>query len=149
MPSKKNRFASNKKKLRPRLRRVIGEDKLSFPDTKISEAFLEFAQPLVESAPPGATEADMEEPLKLAFTVWNAVVYADAVRDHRFLEQVRQLTSHDRMMKAVVEQLIQRKRDSFGDDHRLVGEYAFYRKNGELRFRAEARDPRPSVKKAN
>jgi hypothetical protein len=32
----------------------------------------------------------------------------------------------------------------FGRDHRLVGAYKFYRQDGEVRFRAEARDPRPS-----
>jgi hypothetical protein len=52
---------------------------LSFPDTKISEAFLEFAEPLLEKegAPPTAEE--VEKVLQLASTVWNAVVF-DTVR---------------------------------------------------------------------
>jgi hypothetical protein len=95
-------------------------------------------------APADATEAHMEQPLKLAFTVWNAVVYADAVGNTDFLDGVRELTAHERVMAAFVEQLIQRKRDFFGDDHRLVGEYKLYRRDGEIRLRAEARDPRPS-----
>jgi hypothetical protein len=97
---------------------------------------------LLETAPPDVTEADLEEPLKLAFTVWNAVVYADAVDNSDFLDGIRELTGHKPIIAALIEQLIKRKRELFGDDHRLVGEHKFYRKDGELRFRAEARDPR-------
>jgi hypothetical protein len=140
MPTKKKSTAKAKK-LRPRRTRASSHDHLSFPDRKISETFLEFAQPLFETAPPDVTEVEMEAPLKLAFTVWNAVVYADAVRDCHFLDQVRQLTAHDHMMEALVEQLIQRKRDLFGEDHRLVGKYELTLKGDELHLRAEARDP--------
>lgn len=144
MSAKKKSPAKAKMKARRRRARSSGQDVLSFPDTKISEAFLNFAEPLFEIAPADATEADMQKPLQLAFTVWNAVVYADAVGNTDFLDGIRKLTAHEPVLAAFVEQLIQRKRDSFGDDHRVVGEYKLYRKDGEIRLRAEARDPRPA-----
>ena len=145
MPKKKRNSSANvKKKPRSRHARASKRDGRSFPDSKISETFLQFAQPLLETAPPGVTEEDMEEPLKVAFTVWNAVVYADAADNSDFLDGIRQRTAHEPLTAALIEQMIQRKRKLFGDDHRLVGEYEFFRKDGELRFRAEARDPRSS-----
>jgi len=54
------------------------------------------------------------------------------------------LTSHEPVVKALVDFMIARKRRHFADDHRLVGEFKFVYKNGERRLRAEARDPRPS-----
>ena len=40
--------------------------------------------------------------------------------------------------------MIARKRNLFGDDHRVVGQFKLTRKKGELRLWAEARDPKPS-----
>ena len=116
----------------------------SFPDRKISETFLHFAEPLLEALGPNATDDQMEQSLKIAFTVWNAVVYETVNGDRRFLDMAHELTSHEPVMGAMVDFLIARKRSLFGDDHRLVGEYKFVYKDGERRLRAEARDPRPS-----
>ena len=72
------------------------DNDLAFPDRKISETFLHFAEPLLRGLGPDATD----------------------------------------------DQLIFRKHNLFGNDHRLVGEFKLTRKNGELNLRAEARDPR-------
>ena len=144
MAKKRKPSANFNKKPRWRRPRFSTPENLSFPDRKISETFIHFARPLLDAAPPGATEADLEVAVRLAFTVWNAVVYADAVDNHEFLDGIREHTGHEPMSVALIEHLIRRKRELFGDDHRLVGAHKFYRQGGELRFRAEARDPRSS-----
>lgn len=115
-----------------------------FSKRKISETFLDFAAPLLDPLGAEATEYEMENALKIAFTVWNAVVFDAVRRSSRWVDQVRDLAGHDPHVRALVEQLIARKQNLFGNDHRLVGEYQLYRHDGELRLRAEARQPTPS-----
>ena len=115
-----------------------------FPDTKISETFLHFAEPLLAGLGPGATEHQMEEALKVAFTVWNAVVYETANDDTRFLDMLRESMAPRSELAMGIEQMIARKRSLFGDDHRVVGQFKLTRKGGEVRLWAEARDPKPS-----
>lgn len=117
------------------------QPKIRIPDRKISETFLHFAEPLLGILGPQATEGQMEEPLQLAFTVWNAVVYADAAGNSRFLNSLRKLTGNNPLIAG----LITRKRNLFGDDHRLIGQYKLSRKQGEIRLWAEARDPLTSA----
>jgi hypothetical protein len=115
---------------------------LKYSDLRISDTFLQFAEPLLDAFGPNVTEAQMEQPLMIAWTVWNAVVYADARANGRMLDGLRTSMGHDPQLKGFVEALIDRKRTVFGDDHRLIGEYKLFRKDGEIRLRAEARDPR-------
>jgi hypothetical protein len=113
----------------------------SFPDTKISETFLKFAAPLTEPLGPEITKDQFEEALKIAFTVWNAVVYDAVAGNDQFITSVRGLTSGDPMTAALIERLIRRKEVEFGDDGRLIGEYTLRQENGEWNLRAEARSP--------
>jgi len=117
------------------------KSRLNFPDRKISDTFLQFAEPLLDAFGPNVTEARMEQPLKIAWTVWNAVVYADVAKKGRTLDLLRSSMERDVESKELVEALIERKRTVFGDDDRLIGEYKLFRKGGEFRLRAEARDP--------
>ena len=110
---------------------------------KISETFLDFAAPLLDPLGAEATEHEMENALKIAFTVWNAVVFDAVNRSSRWGDQVRDLAGHDPRVRALVEQLVARKQSLFGNDHRLIGEYRLYRHHGEIRLRAEARQPNP------
>jgi hypothetical protein len=41
----------------------------------------------------------------------------------------------------LVEHMIARKRSLFGGDQRLIGEYKIFRRDGEVRLRAEAKSP--------
>lgn len=118
------------------------DNDLKFPDRKISETFLHFAEPLLDGLGPNATDDQMNESLKIAFVVWNSVVYDTVNGETKLVDQLRQSTSHDPDMSLFIAQLIFRKHNLFGDDHRLVGEFKLTRKNGELNLRAEARDPR-------
>jgi hypothetical protein len=68
-------------------------------------------------------------------------VYADVAGDSRILENFCTSMQRDRQLREFAEALIDRKRTLFGDDDRLIGEYALFNKGGEIRLRAEARDP--------
>ena len=118
----------------------------NFPDRKISETFLDFADPLLEPLGPGATVDQMEQALKIAFTVWNGVVYDKVNGNTHFLDIMRNQTRRNRDLAALVDRLIARKRKLFGDDDRLVGEFKFHRKGGKLHLRAEARDPTTRIR---
>ena len=111
------------------------------PTRKISETFLDFAEPLLTPLGAEAAEHEMEEALQIAFTVWNAVVFDAVDCSSRWVDQLRDLAGHDPDIRPLIEQLVARKQTLFGDDHRLVGEYQLYRHHGELRLRAEARQP--------
>jgi len=47
---------------------------------------LHYAEPLLDALGPDATDDQMEQPLKIAFTVWNAVVYETVNGDRHFLD---------------------------------------------------------------
>jgi hypothetical protein len=111
---------------------------------KISETFLDFAKPLLTPLGAKASQAEMEQALKIAFTVWNAVVFDVARGGSHYVGQLRSLTDHDPRVRAMVEQLISRKQRLFGNDQRLIGDYRLLKQNGELRLRAEARSPSPA-----
>ena len=114
---------------------------LSFPDRKISETFLEFAEPLLEKegAPPTAQEA--ERVLELASTIWNSVVYDTVHGNTEWVTRLRNLIAGQPPLVALIEQMILRKQSLFGHDLRLIGEFKILEKNGEWRLRAEARAP--------
>lgn len=115
--------------------------KLPFPNREISDAFLQFAEPLFEVKGADPTRAELEQLLRLAWTVWNAVVFADVAGNEQLLSALRELIRSDAPLKHVIESLIDRKRKQFGDDHRLIGEYGLIDKNGELSLRATAHAP--------
>ncbi len=110
-------------------------------DRKISETFLELTWPLIELQGSEAAKEDIEQILKLAFTVWNAVVFDSANGNDQFVTSIRQLTASDPLSACLMEALLTRKRIEFADDDRLVGEYILFQKNGEWRLRVEARNP--------
>jgi len=116
----------------------------NYPEKKISETFLQFAEPLLEPLGPDATTDQMEQSLRIAFTVWNAVVYETVNGETRYIDMLHDLTAQAPEIAAVASHMIARKRRHFGDDHMLVGEFKLTRKGDELNLWAEARDPRPS-----
>jgi len=118
------------------------DHKLRFPDRKISETFLDFAQPLLNGLGPSATDEQVHGALKIAFVVWNSVVYDTVNGETKLVDQLRQSTAHDPDMAVFIAQLVFRKHNLFGEDHRLVGEFKLTRKDGEMNLRVEARDPR-------
>lgn len=122
---------------------VAHKSKGKFPDRKISETFLEFAMPLIELEGSDASKQDIEDILKIAFTVWNSAVLDAANGNDCRVTRMRELTVSDPLSAALMEQMLSRKISEFADDQRLIGEYALFQKNGEWRLRVEARDPSP------
>jgi hypothetical protein len=73
--------------------------------------------------------------------VWNAVIFADVLNDHGYLDQIRHLTAGNPETGLLVEQMIARKRKFFADDERMIGDWDVTRTEGGINIRADARDP--------
>jgi hypothetical protein len=114
---------------------------ISFPDRKISETFLDFAEPLLRTAGAQITKDQFEKALKLAFTVWNSVVLDTVNSDSHFVTELKKYVAEDVLSEALIQQMISRKKAMFGHDLRLIGEYKIMKEKGEWRLRAEARAP--------
>jgi hypothetical protein len=112
-----------------------------FPDRKISETILDFARLTPHALPSEAPERRAREALTVACTVWNAVVFADVLNDHRHLDEVRRLIASAPEAAVLVEQLIARKRALFADDERLIGNFDVTRTEDGINVHAEARNP--------
>ena len=112
-----------------------------YPDRKISETFLEFAGPMVHDLPSDAPEHRARQALEVAVTVWNAVIFADVLHDHGYIDQIRHLTAAHSEAGMLVEQMIARKRELFADDERMIGEWEVTRTEDGINVRADARDP--------
>ena len=95
--------------------------KTKFPTRKISETFLEFSSPLLESLGKDITKYKVEQVLKIAFTAWNSVVIDTVKGNSQYVAQIRELTRDDPMSAALIEQMISRKQDMFSDDLRTIG----------------------------
>lgn len=115
--------------------------KLSYPERKISETFLDFAAPLLHELPRNAREQRAKEALHIACTAWNAVVFADVLNDNHFLDEIRSLMADKPELAQLMEPLIARKRALFGDDERLIGTWEVTRTSDGINLRADARDP--------
>lgn len=112
-----------------------------FPKSKISEVFLEFAEPLLGEAPRGATREQLTAALTVAFTAWNAVIYADVVNEPAYLKWIQRLLRTKPEGMAMLNQMVERKRTLFGNDHRLIGNWEITAGTDGPLLRAEARDP--------
>jgi len=112
-----------------------------FPNKKISETFLDFAFPLIDTIGKDITKHHVEQVLQIAYTVWNAIVI-DAVKGNNdYVSMIRETMMEDPMSSSMIEQMISRKKEIFSGDLRMIGEYRVFQKNGEWRLRADARDP--------
>jgi hypothetical protein len=115
---------------------------------KISQTLLEYAAPLLEHMPQGASFSQRHSVLQVAITVWNALVVAhwgqlDVLPDiYRRLEQ---LPEPDRStMRQMIDVLVERKRRLFPKDLRAVGNWELrVKQDGDLALWAEARGPVP------
>ena len=117
------------------------DGRLAYPNRKISETFLHFAAPLLHDLPSEAPEDRAQVALKLSFTAWNAVIFADVLNDHRHLDEIRRLLADKPEAALLMEQLIARKRALFADDGRMIGTWEVTRTEDGINLRADARDP--------
>ena len=95
----------------------------TFPDRRLSETLFHFARLTPDALPDEAPERRAREALMVACTVWNAVVFADVLHDHRYLDEARRLMAGKPEAAVLVDQLIARKRAMFADDERLIGNF--------------------------
>ena len=86
------------------------------------------------------TKYQVEQVLKIAFTVWNSIVLDTVKGNSKYVSMLRETIKEDPMSSALIEKMIFRKNDMFSGDNRMIGEYSVTQKNGEWRLRAEARD---------
>ena len=100
-----------------------------------------FAAPLFEAAGGRATKGQIEKVLKVAFTVWNSVVYDTVNGNSHYVDRIRKLAAKDAESSRLIEEMIARKNSMFSDDHRLIGEYKLKRNLGGWNLWAEARKP--------
>ena len=117
------------------------DGRLAYPNRKISETFLHFAEPLLHDLPSEVPEGRAEVALNLSFTAWNAVIFADVLNDHRHLDEIRRLMADKPEAALLMEQLIARKRALFADDERMIGTWEVTRTEDGINLRADARDP--------
>ncbi len=100
-----------------------------------------FAAPLTEVLPHSAKVQQIEEALRVAWLVWNSVIYADVSGDSSMLEKLYQLSKTLPESKAITDSLVAYKRRNFSDDERLIGDFKFVEKDGQLVLRVEAVSP--------
>ena len=111
------------------------------PHRKISETFLDFAAPLLERLPSEDLDRRIDNALQIAYTAWNAVIFADVLNNHRYIDMVRGLTADSVGPAMFVEEMIARKRRLFADDTRLIGTWTVTRTERGINLHADARDP--------
>jgi hypothetical protein len=100
-----------------------------------SEAFLEYAQPLLETSRGRLEREGQAQMLTLAFAVWNAVVFERAGRRPRVLEGLRAALNGP-AEREILEFLVKRKRSERPIDNRVVGDLQFVDgKRGEVGVR--------------
>ncbi|MBV9180780.1 MAG: hypothetical protein JO356_05660 [Acidobacteria bacterium] len=110
----------------------------AFPDRKISETLLQFAAPLLRSEAP---ELQIRKALEVAYAAWNAVIFADVLHNHWYIDEARRLTANAAGPAMLMMEMIARKRELFADDTRLIGNWKLTRTEDSLHLHADARDP--------
>lgn len=98
-------------------------------------AFLDYAQPLLESTRGPLELEERAQMLTLAFAVWNAVVFERAGRRSRLIEGLR-ATLNEPAEREILRFMVERKRNERPVDNRVVGDLDFVRgKGGEMDVR--------------
>ncbi len=92
---------------------------------KMSETLLEFVAPLIDAWGQPPNRKQVEALIKISWLAWNAVVYAER-GNRKYLEEVRARNARtgNRQHELLFDDLVQRKRALFGDDHRLFGDWS-------------------------
>lgn len=117
------------------------EKRNKFPKTKLSEAFLEYSMPLIDSLGDNPAQNQIEKMLQLTYTVWNSLVLDEVKKDSNHIDILKKMVNNDFESLAILDELIARKRKLFSNDLRLIGEYSLRKEDEEWRLRVEVRDP--------
>ena len=105
---------------------------------KISEAFLEFSEPLWVTDGRTPTRAELERALKISWLVWNSAV-SDAIGGNdAALRRLRESLGDVPAMLKVCELLLRRKKHLYAGDLRLITGYQIVDENGKWRLEVQA-----------
>jgi len=121
-------------------------DSDQLPTRKISEALMEFAEPLLAHAPDHLSPQKLEHVLLVPITIWNAVILDDRGAMPGFLAQTRARVAlaQPHVSLTIFDFMVERKRSFFGDDQRLIGRHSVrVDADGTFHIQAEARLPPP------
>ncbi len=111
-----------------------------FPNRKISETLLEFYKPFLEEIDGNTTEKQIEEGLRIAVTVWNALSMDKWENSNNYIESLRStMIDMGSYEKSIIDFLIERKNRLFNNDLRGISEFSVSYVNGYLNVKAEAR----------
>ena len=86
-------------------------------------------------------ERQIRKALEVAYTAWNAVIFADVLNNNGYINEARPLTVNTGGPAMLIEQMIARKRELFADDTRLIGNWKVTRTEDGVKLHADARDP--------
>ncbi|MBL8829706.1 MAG: hypothetical protein JNM18_22195 [Planctomycetaceae bacterium] len=109
----------------------------------ISAALLEFADPILSMLGTRVSDQQLDDVLRNAYTIWNAVVIADHFGKTEMVQGIQSSVSSkgaDPNLVLIIISMIERTRLEFGDDHRIIGEFKIVYRDGERRVRATVVD---------
>ena len=91
----------------------------------ISTTLLDFCQPLLRVIGPDPDRETFEGMLKVAVTVWNAIVMEQAGFSGQYLDQAQEQVQTQALPAAaqVFDALVEHKHQAFCDDRRLILDY--------------------------
>lgn len=107
--------------------------------SKISEALLNYIEPLLEVLGDEPEKAELEQTVLIGITVWNSCVLDTVDGSQGYVAQIRENTANDSESQSLMEFLINRKHSEFADDLRIISDPEVVWRNGEWRIRAAAR----------
>lgn len=112
-------------------------DSSARPARDISEALLDYARPLIDNLGGRPVRKEMDYILRIAFTVWNGVVFDTVCGNDHFVSRIREMAAGDLETAELMERMIRRKRTEFGDDQRLVRDCRLVSRDGKWCIHAE------------
>jgi hypothetical protein len=114
------------------------------PSGKISEAFLNFLEPLLDLLDDLSSKKGLDDTLMIGALIWNSVIFDTVEGTTKHVNEIRKHTKHD----LIIETMIRRKQTEFSHDLRLIGDYS-HKPDGKGSFRLVVEAMHPQSLKIN
>ena len=114
-----------------------------FPDRKISETLLDFAQPFARLIDKEMPLETVRQGFEFAVVIWNAFVIDGARGNNKYKDMIRAALGPSWKSDPLIRSLIQRRKTKFADDMRGISDFSVRFEGTEIVLRAEARSPYP------
>ncbi|MBX3744721.1 MAG: hypothetical protein KF833_05380 [Verrucomicrobiae bacterium] len=95
-----------------------------FPDRKISETLLDFAEPIVALLGPQPSQGRLTEALQVAITIWNAIVLDAVEQGSEHMDRVRKALGSHWEVNPAIRIPVERRHQFFADDMRVISTMA-------------------------